>query len=120
MRSLLVAAALLPSPAPAALAATTHRLHVSPVTVKPGHSVGLHGSVGTGCPRGDQVTLTSAAFKGATAQQFAGVPAVFTTVGARGRFSVVVTIGKRLGKGRYTVSGRCGGGLFGSARLRVV
>ncbi len=104
--------------APAALAAS-HYLKVSPSTVTAGKTVRLYGSVGTGCAKGDQVTITSKAFRGATKHEFAGLPAVLTKVGKNHRFSVRVTIRTSIRAGSYHVGGRCGGGSFGAATLRV-
>jgi hypothetical protein len=118
MKKPLLAAALLLTSVPTAVA-SSQRLKVMPSTIKAGKSVRLYGSLGTGCPKGDQVTITSKAFTGATKHEFAGVPALLTSVGASGSFSTTVTIRTTTRRGPYTVSGRCGGGLFGSASLKV-
>jgi hypothetical protein len=65
------------------------------------------------------VTLISRAFKGATRSRFAGVPAVLTRVGKFGLYAVSVRISSAAGKGTFTISGRCGGGNFGSVSLKV-
>jgi hypothetical protein len=103
----------------AALAAPSHFVKVSPSPVQTGNSVKVSGSVGNGCAKGSQVTLYSKAFKDATSKSFAGIPAVFTTVGSSGKFSKKVTISVTVSSGKYRVSGRCGGGKFGSAKLKV-
>jgi hypothetical protein len=90
-------------------------IHATPSSVKPGHKVRLHGSVS--CHNGDQVTLFSRAFKGSH-QNFAGVPAVITTVHSD-KYSVTFRIHKNVKKRTYHISGRCGGGLFGSGTLKV-
>jgi hypothetical protein len=96
-----------------------HRLNVTPGTVKAGHKVRLHGSVGPGCKKPGQVTLYSRAFKGAVKHRFAGVPAVFTRANKHGSFSTNLTIKRKTKPGKYHVGGRCGGGNFGSATLKV-
>src|SRR5206468_11876227 len=103
--------------AAAAFAASVFRL-VSPSTVHRGARVDIIGSAGD-CPRGDAVTIISRAFP--RIHEFAGVPAVFATVGANGRFhaSTRIPLGRRVGK--YVVTARCGGGNLGVATpLRVV
>jgi hypothetical protein len=103
-----------------ALAATTTKatLKVSPTSVKHGKRVRVYGTVGTGCLKGSTVTLTSKAFK-KTKKDFAGVPTVYTKVGTKGKFSVKTTIPKTRKVGKYKVSGRCGGGHFADATLKV-
>jgi hypothetical protein len=118
MKSLIAVAATLLIISPTALAASSH-IHVAPATVKAGKAVAVYGSVASGCAKGAQVTLISKAFKGATTHRFAGVPAVLTKVGRYGLYAVSVRISRAAGKGRFTVSGRCGGGNFGSAPLRI-
>jgi hypothetical protein len=96
------------------------RLKVMPRSVRAGKVVTVLGSVGGGCAPGrGAATIYSLAFKGATGSEFAGVPAVYATVHGNGRFSVQIRIAKRVKPGRYQVGGRCGGGNFGSAQLRV-
>jgi hypothetical protein len=92
-------------------------IDASPTTVRAGHGVRLFGSVRTGCPAGDTVTLFSRAFN--PRQEFAGVPAVFARVGPGGSFSLRTTIPSTRAPGSYSVGGRCGGGTFGHTRLRV-
>jgi hypothetical protein len=107
--------------APVALA-SAHFLKVSPGTVKRGNRVTVSGSVGNGCQtghKGDVATIFSRAFKGSTSQNFAGVPAVVASVRKGDRFSFKIRIRKAIKKGRYHVGGRCGGGNFGSATLKV-
>jgi hypothetical protein len=94
-------------------------LFVAPSTVKRGGVVRLYGSVAGGCAAGARVTVYSRAFAGRRRGEFAGVPAVFTRVRRNGTFTRRVRIGKRIAPRRYGVGGRCGGGTFGSAKLRV-
>ena len=96
----------------------THFVKVSPSTVRAGHATTVSGAVANGCKR-RRVTLYSKAFKGAARHRFAGVPAIFTTANRKGKFSARVTIKRRIKAGRYRVAGRCSGGNFGSATLRV-
>jgi hypothetical protein len=92
-------------------------IRTSPARVRPGGRVRVFGLAG-GCAKGDQVTLTSAAF--GPGQEFAGVPAVFATVDGRDGYGVEVTIPADRAPGRYTIGGRCGGGNFGvEGRLEV-
>lgn len=92
-------------------------LLVSPGTVHRGGTVTINGSAGD-CPRGDAVTIISRAFP--RSHEFAGVPAVFATVGANGRFHATTRIPLRRRVGTYLVTARCGGGNLGvAARLRV-
>lgn len=107
--------------APAALA-DAHFLRVSPHTVARGNLVTVSGSVGNGCQtghKGDVATIFSRAFKGSTSQNFAGVPAVFASARKGERFSFKIRIRKAINKGSYHLGGRCGGGNFGSATLKV-
>jgi hypothetical protein len=97
----------------------TSRLKLSPSTVPAGKATVLHGSVGHGCKTPGQVTIYSRAFKGATSHNFAGVPAVYTRASKKGTFSTTVTIKKSIKSGSYHVGGRCGGGNFGTATLKV-
>jgi hypothetical protein len=97
----------------------THFVKLSPSTVRAGTAITVSGAVGKGCRKPGQVTLYSRAFKGATRHEFAGVPAVFTTTNRKGKFSKKVTIKSSVKAGRYHVGGRCGGGNFGSATLKV-
>ncbi len=96
-----------------------HSLGVSPSTVKAGQTVTLRGSVAGGCHTPGMVTIYSRAFQGATAHRFAGVPAVSAQANAKGRFSARITLAKKLKSGSYRISGRCGGGNFGSTALKV-
>jgi len=108
---------------PEALAAS-HFLKVSPSQTHPGKTVTVSGSVGNGCQtghKGDAATIYSGAFKGATKHNFAGVPSVSASLSnsKNGSFSIEITLSKRLKPGTYSVGGRCGGGNFGSAKLKV-
>jgi hypothetical protein len=92
-------------------------IHLKPGTVTAGHSVRVYGSAG-GCPEGDRVTLLSRAFSGT--HRYAGLPAVYAKVKANGSYSLATTIptGRH---GRYSVTGRCGGGTLGvTAHLSVI
>jgi hypothetical protein len=117
MKKLIVTLVVLAVFAPAALAAS-HFVKVSPNSVKAGKMVRVHGSTGGGCVSSLAI-LTSKAFKGATTNKFAGVPAIYALRRTNGKFSVNVKLSKHLHKGTYSISGRCGGGLFGSAKLTV-
>ena len=96
-----------------------HSIQVSPNTVKAGKTVTFRGSVAGGCQTPGMVTIYSRAFKGATARHFAGVPAVSAKANAQGRFAARIRLAKTLKSGRYRISGRCGGGNFGSTTLKV-
>lgn len=93
-------------------------IKVSPTSVRPGKVVKVSGSVGTGCAKGDRVTLISKAF--AHKHEFAGVSAIYATPGKGGAFSTTTRIPKTRKAGTYTVTGRCGGGNLGvAAKLKV-
>jgi hypothetical protein len=124
LKKLIVALVGLAVFAPGALAASAF-VKVSPGKVQRGKTVTVSGSVGTGCQighTGDVATLFSRAFKGATRHNFAGVPAVSASLAhsTDGTFSIKVTLSKHVKLGKYSVSGRCGGGNFGSTMLRVI
>ena len=109
--------------APAALA-SSHFIKVSPAKAAQGNTVTVSGSVDHGCGighKGDSATIISKAFKGATKKTFAGVPAVSASLAhsTDGTFSVKVTLSTTVNPGKYSVSGRCGGGNFGSTTLKV-
>jgi hypothetical protein len=72
------------------LSTAAARLKVSPSSVLAGHAVTVSGSLGSGCPVGDQVTIISEAF--VHTHDFAGLPAVFATVRPGGSYSVTTTI----------------------------
>lgn len=123
MKKLIAALVGLAVFAPAALAAS-HYVKVTPGTAAPGKTVTVSGSVGTGCRTGhtgDAATIMSKAFKGATKTSFAGVPSVSASLAKSktGSFSVKVKLAKNVKTGKYSVSGRCGGGNFGSTTLKV-
>ena len=111
--------------APAALASSpSHFVKVSPGSVAQGKTVTVSGSVDHGCQighAGDGATLISKAFKGATKKSFAGVPAVTASLvhSTNGTFSVKVKLSTTVNTGKYSVTGRCGGGNFGSTTLKV-
>ncbi len=124
MKKLIATLVALAAFAPGALAASSHFLKVSPSKVAAGKTVTVTGSVGNGCQTGhagDTATIISKAFKGATKSNFAGVPSVSASLSesTNGNFSVKVKLAKHLKAGKYSVSGRCGGGNFGSTTLRV-
>jgi hypothetical protein len=111
--------------APAAVAASSHFLKVSPSKANPGKAVRISGSVGRGCKIGhknDAATIYSKAFAGITKKNFAGVPSVSASLSKSktGAFSIKVTLSKKLKPATYSISGRCAGGKFGSATLKVV
>jgi hypothetical protein len=97
----------------------SHFLKVSPGIVKAGNATTVSGAVGNGCKKPAQVTVYSRAFKGATRREFAGVPAFFIKTTKRGKFTKKVTLKRTVKPGRYHVGGRCGGGNFGAATLKV-
>src|SRR3954471_12877374 len=92
-------------------------MHVKPKSVHAGKRVRVFGSAG-GCMPGEQVTLISHAFP--RTHEFAGVPAVFATVGPQGNYSRRVRIPKAKAPKRYRISARCGGGNLGVSRRRRV
>ena len=94
-------------------------LKVSPKTVARGHVVTVSGSVGTGCKTPGEATVYSRAFAHATKGDFAGVPAIYPHTNKNGHFSTTLRISRRVKRGKYHVGGRCGGGNFGSATLKV-
>ena len=126
MKKLIVAVVGMALFAPGALAASSsHFLKVSPAKVAEGKIVAVSGSVDHGCEighKGDAATIISKAFKGAKgAHSFAGVPSVSASLAnsKSGTFSVKVTLATNVKPGKYSVGGRCGGGNFGSATLKV-
>jgi virginiamycin B lyase len=107
-----------PPPAP-------HFLKVTPSPTNPGKTITVSGSVDHGCQTGHKgatATIYSNAFKGVTKQSFAGIPAVYVSLrkSKTGAFSFKLKLSKKLKTGTYPVGGRCGGGNFGSAKLKVV
>lgn len=123
MKKLITAFVALAAFAPAALAAT-HSIKVTPSSAAGGKTVTVSGSVDHGCQtghKGDAATIISRAFKGATKTNFAGVPSVSAPLATSktGSFSIKVKLAKNVKSGKYTVSGRCGGGNFGSTTLKV-
>jgi hypothetical protein len=125
MKKLIVAVVGMAFFAPGALAATSsHFLKASPAKVAQGKTVTVSGSVDHGCQighKGDTATIFSKAFKGATKQNFAGVPAVSASLAnsKNGTFSLKVTLASNVKPGKYSVGGRCGGGNFGTTTLKV-
>ena len=93
-------------------------IRVSPATVLQGYQVRVYGVV-PGCAVGNRVTLLSRAFS--HRNEFAGVPAIFAEVKTGHKYSRRTTIPARRRPGRYSVTGRCGGGNLGvTAHLRVI
>jgi hypothetical protein len=91
-------------------------IKADPNPVRRGGVVRVYGNTG-GCRSG--LTLLSDAFS--HAHEFAGVPALFGSVDASGRYSIVSRIPPKRRPGTYEISGRCGGGNMGvTARLRVL
>jgi hypothetical protein len=92
-------------------------LIVTPARIKRGGTVLVRGVAG-GCSAGDGVTIISRAFS--PIHSFAGVPAVYASVGAAGRFSTKAAIPRLRRRGSYVITARCGGGNLGvSAHLTV-
>lgn len=110
--------------APAALAASSHFLKVSPSSTSVGQTVKLSGSVagsGHGCKtghKGNTATLYSKAFAGITKSKYNGVPSISVSLAKskNGSFSKSVTLQK---SGTFTINGRCGTANFGSAKVKV-
>lgn len=125
MKKLIVAVVGMALFAPGALAATSsHFVKVSPAKAAQGKTVTVSGSVDHGCQIGqkaDTATIISKAFKGATKHEFAGVPAVSASLAnsKNGSFSLKVTLASNVKPGKYSVTGRCGGGNFGATTLQV-
>jgi hypothetical protein len=104
-------------PAQGVAAAAT--IHVNDSSVHAGQKVRVFGRTGGGCDPSGSVTLLSKAFP--HTHDFAGVPAVFADQKPNGHYSIRVRIPKSRAPGRYTISGRCGGGNLGvSRKLRVL
>ena len=94
-------------------------LRVRPRRVLAGSHVRVTGLVPIGCDRGETVTLISRAFS--HRHDFAGLPAIFTTVRRVGGLSRRTRIPRGRRPGLYRITARCGGGNLGvSARLRVL
>ena len=124
MKKLLAALITLAAFAPAAVAASSHFLKVTPSPTHPGKTVTVSGSVDHGCQIGhknDTATVYSKAFAGATKSNFAGVPSISVSLAKskNGTFSKKLKLSGKLKTGTYHVGGRCGGGNFGSATLKV-
>ena len=117
--SMIVAATsvLIGSLASSALAAGP-TIKVSPAAVHAGEIVRVYGVV-PGCGAGNEVTLISPAFS--HQHDFAGLPAIYASVGAHSEYSVQTRIPAARAAGTYHITGRCGGGNLGvSASLRVI
>ena len=115
--SIVVAACLVAACAAAAAPASTPSLRVRPTVAARGTTVRFAGSVGTGCARGNAVTLISKLFPN---HAFGGAGAIYATVRAGGLFSRRYVVPRRTPRGRYRISARCGGGNLGvTARVRV-
>jgi hypothetical protein len=99
-------------------------LAVSPRKTNPGKTITVSGDVGNACRtghKGDAATVYSKAFKGATKRRFHRIPSVSVSLSKsqNGTFSFKLKLSKRLTAGTYAVDGRCGGGKFASATLKV-
>jgi hypothetical protein len=110
--------------APGAFAASSHFVKVSPGKAAQGQTVTVSGSVDHGCQighKGDTATIISKAFKGATKHSFAGVPSISASLAksTNGKFKVRITLASNVKPAKYSVTGRCGGGNFGSTTLKV-
>jgi hypothetical protein len=93
-------------------------IKVNPTAVAQGYEVRVFGVV-PGCAVGNRVTLLSRAFS--HRHEFAGVPAIFAEVKAGHKYSKRTTIPAGRRPGRYSITGRCGGGNLGvTAHLRVI
>jgi hypothetical protein len=104
--------------AAAAAGSTRPSLVLTPSAVHRGQPVLMSGSAGS-CPVGDAVIVISRALP--RTHEFAGVPAVLTTVRADGRFRARTRVPRKERPGRYVVTARCGGGNFGLlVRLTVL
>jgi hypothetical protein len=113
-----IAATLAATLCVAAATAASVSLSVSPATVRAGRMVTIKGSAGD-CRVGNTVSILSRAF--VHTHEFAGVPAVLARVRAGGSFHATTTIPRARKRGRYVVTGRCGGGNLGvTAHLRVI
>ncbi len=118
VRALLCALPLSAALAASAAAANGISIYVSPSTVHRGHAVRVYGNVAP-CPKGAQVELLSNAF--VHTHDFAGLPEVLATVGSHGAYSVTTRIPATKAPGRYSITGRCGGGNLGvTATLHVL
>ena len=97
--------------------AVSASLTLTPRTVRRGGAVLVSGVAG-GCTAGDTVTIVSRAFP--ATHSFAGVAAVFGSVGSAGRFSAKTYVPRTRSTGTYTITARCGGGNLGvTAHLTV-
>jgi hypothetical protein len=104
--------------------ASQQGLAVSPRKTNPGKTITVSGDVGAACQtghKGDAAIVYSKAFKGATKHSFHRVPSVSVSLSKthNGTFSFKLKLSKRLTAGTYAVNGRCGGGKFASATLKV-
>ena len=124
MKKLVTTIAVVAVAAPVALGASSHYLKVSPTTVQAqsNNTVTVSGAVGNGCQTGGKnstATVYSRAFAGAASGNFAGIPAFFPHLPKSGKFSIKFTLRNSVRKGSYHIGGRCGGGNFGSATLKI-
>lgn len=95
-------------------------IRVQPTKVRAGKLVSVYGYA-RGCPVGDdELTLISRAFS--ARQEFAGEPAIYADVrNEEGFFRKATRIPTKKRPGKYTITGRCGGGNIGvRATLRVL
>lgn len=111
MRSAALAVAFTFAAVAPAVSANPNTIKVDPGSVHRGKVVRVFGVV-AGC--GGSLTLISKAFP--HTHDFAGLPAVFVTPAATGQYHVRVKIPANRKPGRYTITGRCGGGNIGVSR----
>ena len=102
----------------AAASASANSLRVRPRRVRAGRSVTVDGYA-RGCP--DAVSLISRAFS-AREGRFAGSPMITADIrNDAGYYRTQTTIPRTRRPGRYSITGRCGGGNIGAtATLRVL
>jgi hypothetical protein len=98
-------------------AAPRPTLSVSPASVPAGESVTISGTVAGDCPDGSTVTVISDAF--VLADRYAGRPAVYADVRAKGAFKVSTQIPATRRPGSYTITALCYRDLGVTAELRV-
>jgi hypothetical protein len=119
MRKLIITLALaLACALPTVAIAAGAKLRLQPNPIGAGEVLKISGNVDGGCAKGDDVIIYSRAFPHRS--EFAGVPAVTTTVRGHGRFTKHVRIPSSRAPGKYSVGARCGGGNFAHKTLRVV
>jgi hypothetical protein len=103
---------------PSALGAPHPKIQVRPRVVHAGGTVRIRGRA-PGCPTVNSVTVMSRAFFKDRKHDFAGLGAVYLRQRPSHRFRGVAHI-RRLARGTYRISARCGGANLGvAARVRV-